>query len=259
METLPVPKTLLGVARLLAFLGLAACTAPFVSSPMSSTSRLDSATSFIAGTFPQLSDSTQITNQYLPMVPDTTYIYDGSKGRTPEQDTVYTTHDTKTIIGIPCVIQIDTGYLNGKIVEKTFDYFAQDANGNVWYFGEYATQYRNGKVTGHQGSWISGKHKAQPGVVMEANPRVGDQNNQENAPRVAEDKARVLSLTSSVHTNYVNYIGNVLETKEFSPLDPPGSGEHKWYEPGIGFMKSEDIHPGPQREVLSLTAIEDEK
>ncbi|HYL26597.1 MAG TPA: hypothetical protein VEW74_02115, partial [Candidatus Nitrosotalea sp.] len=66
------------------------------------------------------------------------------------------------------------------------------------------------------------------------------------------------SLTASVHTPYGNYIGNVLETKEFSPLDPPGSGEHKWYEPGIGFMKSEDIHRGPGREVLSLTEIENE-
>ena len=197
----------------------------------------------------------QITNPYLPMPPGTTFIYDGHKGKRAEHDVIKVSTHTKTIIGIDCTIEVDTVYLNDVIVELTDDYFAQDKFGNVWYFGEFATQYKNGSPKSHAGSWQAGVNGAQPGVIMENIPHVGDRYNQENAAPIAEDKAEVLSVSASVQTPYGTYIGNVLETREFSPLDPPGSGEHKWYEPGVGWMKSQDIHGGPKQEVLELTAI----
>jgi len=198
-------------------------------------------------------DGPVINNPYLPMMPGTTFVYDGTLGNHAEHNPVVITNQVKTIIGIPCIVVRDTGFLDGIIEELTFDYFAQDFYGNVWYFGEYTTQYKNGQPTGHVGSWLAGVHGAQPGVIMEATPRVGDHYVQENAPPVAKDEATVLSLTASVSTPYGNFFGNVLQTKEYSGIGQR-SPEYKWYEPGIGFMKNEDV-TGHPREILVLTAI----
>jgi len=186
------------------------------------------------------------------MVPGQTFVYDGTKSGRPEHEEVLTMNRTKRILGIPCVVQQDKDWLGKEMIELTYDYFAQDQSGNVWYMGEYATQYRNGQVRGHNGSWQAGVNGAQGGIIMEANPQAGDRYSQENYPGHAEDKAKVISLTSTVSTPYGNFIGNALETFEWSPLDPPHSGEHKWYAPGIGFVKSRDVNGG---EVISLTAI----
>ena len=146
----------------------------------------------------------------------------------------------------------DTGYLNGQISELTFDYFAQDVYGNVWYFGEDTTQYKHGKPVGHVGSWLTGVNGAQPGIVMEGTPRVGDTYMEENAPGIAQDEATNLSLTASVSTPYGNFIGNVLETREFSKIEPH-SGELKYYAPNVGFVKNVARQQGG--EVLALAAI----
>ena len=196
--------------------------------------------------------SLHITNKYSPMVPGTTFIYDGNAGADPKHVTVRITHTVKTIEGIPCVEVLDTVYVAGQLEEKTKDWFAQDDDGNVWYFGEFATEYANGVVIGHTGSWQAGQDGAQPGIVMEAKPRVGDTYRQEFAPGVAEDMATVLSLRASVSSPYRSFSGNALLTKEFSSLDP-GKAEHKYYGPGVGLVKAKDVQGGNDQ--ITLTTV----
>jgi hypothetical protein len=191
----------------------------------------------------------KITNPYLPYIPGTEFIYDGYLGKSTEHDVQYVTRTTKLIEGVRCVIVLDKGYVNGRLEEKTEDYYAQDSSGNVWYFGEYETAYH---PKSHKSSWLAGVNGASPGIVMEATPRVGDTYYQENAPGVAEDQATILTLTANVKTPFGRYFGNVLESKEFSALEP-GVVDHKYYEPGIGLMKDDVVRGG--REVLSLTGI----
>lgn len=201
---------------------------------------------FDAATFPT---TPQITNPLSPYVPGTKYIYEGSLGSSPERDIQFVTHKTRPIFGVTCVVVVDTGYVNGKLEERTEDYYAQDFYGNVWYFGEYETSYH---PKSHKSSWLSGKHGARPGIVMEASPQPGDTYHQENAPPVAEDQATVLTLTASVQTPFGSFFGNVLETKEFSKLEP-GVIDHKYYEPGYGLMEDNVVKGAP--EVLELTGI----
>jgi hypothetical protein len=177
-----------------------------------------------------------INNPYFPLVPGTTFYYAGLTGGVPATDTFAVTTNVKTILGVPCVEVHDTGYGNGSEEEFTIDWFAQDKQGNVWNFGEYATQILNGVVTGHVGSWQSGQSGALPGIVMEANPKVGDTYHQENAARIAEDAATVLSLTASVTVPYGSFT-NALETKDFSYIDT--EVEHKLYAKGVGNLRSE--------------------
>jgi hypothetical protein len=194
-------------------------------------------------------DSPRVTNPYLPYVPGTKYIYQGTVGSQPEKDVQLVTRHTRVIDGIPCVTVVDYGYVSGVLEERTDDYYAQDFSGNVWYFGEYETAYH---PFGHKSSWLAGVNGASAGIVMEGAPRVGDVYHQENAPKIAEDQARIVSLTTSVNTPFGEFFGNVLETLEYSPLEP-GVLEHKFYEPGYGLMKAHVFKGGA--ETLELTGI----
>jgi hypothetical protein len=182
---------------------------------------------------------TKIDNPYLTLTPGTTFIYEGTTENGFEHNEVVVTSDTKTILGVTCVVVRDTVTANDELEEDTLDWYAQDKQGNVWYFGENAKQYTDGLIVGVEGSWESGVNGAQPGIVMEANPAVGDIYRQEFAPGEAEDMAEVLGLTEAVTVPFGSYT-NCLKTKEFSALEPDVS-EYKFYATGVGFIKSVDI------------------
>src|SRR5215470_2094411 len=157
-----------------------------------------------------------IDNPYFALQPGTTFVYtneDGSLLRTME-----VTHDTINLAGVTCVVAHDTSKVDGVIEEDTFDYFAQDKNGNVWYFGEDTTQFENGQPVGTEGTWHAGVNGATPGIIMEADPHKGDTYQQEHAAPVAEDEARVVNLTSSADVPYGDF-HHLLKTAETTPLE----------------------------------------
>ncbi len=185
-----------------------------------------------------------INNKYMPLKPGTTYVYDGTSDGTPTHETFVVTRETKTILGIQARVIRDSAFEKGKLVEQTDDWFAQDNAGNVWYMGEFSTDFKNGKVVSHEGSWEAGVKGARPGIVMEAHPKVGDTYQQENAPGVAEDMAQVLSLNESICVPY-GCFSNVLKTKESSPLEP-AVVEHKFYAPGVGDIREVTVQGGSE-------------
>jgi len=135
-------------------------------------------------------------------------------------------------MGVECVVVRDTAWEGGELIERTFDWYAQDQEGTVWYFGEDTKEYRNGKVTSTGGSWEAGVDGAQPGIIMQANPKAGLSYRQEYYEGEAEDKAQVVSVNESVTVPYGSF-DHVLKTKEWTPLEP-GLVEHKYYAPGVG-------------------------
>ncbi len=182
--------------------------------------------------------TTHIDNPFLPAVPGTTYVYEDKEAHSI--DYVVTTDKTKVIDGVTCVVVHDYEYVNGQLSEDTHDWLAQDSEGNVWYFGESSYQYEPGNPdpVGHEGSWKAGTHGSEPGIIMEANPQVGDVYAEENAAPIANDMAEVESLTESAHVVYGHFDG-LLETRNFSPLEPDVT-EHKWYAAGIGNVLTTD-------------------
>lgn len=188
-----------------------------------------------------------IDNKYFPLEPGTTYISEGSDGAI---GTFTVTRQTKVIDGVTCIVVSDIATLDGQLEEKTFDYFAQDKAGNVWYFGEDTQQYENGVPVGTAGTWHAGVDGAEPGIVMEAHPQVGDKYNQENAPGVAEDQAQVVSLTETVSVPYATS-GHALETNDFTPLSP-SQLEHKYYVPGVGFVMAVDAVSGDVEQLVKI-------
>jgi hypothetical protein len=166
----------------------------------------------------------KIDNRYMMLTPGTTFFYEGKTADGPERVETYVSHKTKDVLGVKCTIVRDKAFLNGKLSEDTFDWYAQDREGNVWYFGEDTKEYENGKVVSTKGSWEAGVDGAKPGIVMEANPQVGDSYRQEYYEGEAEDMAEVLSLDASGLNDAVSVpygsFGDVLMTKEWNPLEP---------------------------------------
>jgi hypothetical protein len=186
--------------------------------------------SFSASNF---SRSTTIDNAYFPLAPKTTFTYRGFVGKASVLDTVNVTRNRPTIDGVQTVEVRDQVFEDGVLTEDTLDWFAQDDMGNVWYFGELATQLPAGT---HDGSWKAGVDGAQPGYAMEAAPQVGDTYCQENAPGVAQDSAQVLSVTASRSVPYGTFTGNVLQTKDYSLIEP--KNENKFYGPSVGTLEA---------------------
>jgi hypothetical protein len=179
--------------------------------------------------------------------PGTTFFYEGKTADGPERVATYVSHKTREVLGVKCTVVRDKAFLNGKLSEDTFDWYAQDKEGNVWYFGEDTKEYENGKVVSTKGSWEAGVDGAEPGIVMEANPQVGDSYRQEYYEGEAEDMAEVLSLDASGLNDAVSVpygsFGNVLMTKEWNPLEPAVL-EYKYYAPGTGLIGEEQILGG---------------
>jgi hypothetical protein len=197
---------------------------------------------FDAGNFSR--SSTTIDNQYWPLVPGTRFTYQGTAQKTAVVDVVTVTQNTPRIAGVRTVEVRDQVYEDGVLTEDTLDWYAQDNSGNVWYFGELATQLPAGT---HDGSWTAGVAGAQPGYIMEAAPKVGDVYCQENAPGVAQDAAQVLSITAS----WGSYTGNVLQTKEYSLLET--HNENKFYAPGVGMLEAMSVTgPGEDIQLVSV-------
>src|SRR5918994_6457182 len=172
--------------------------------------------------------TTKVDNEYLPLKPGTTFLYEGGA----ERDQMSVTHQTKKVMGVECVVVDDRAWEGGKLIEKTYDWFAQDNEGTVWYFGEDTKEYENGKVVSTKGSWEAGVDGAKPGILMQADPKVGASYRQEYYPGEAMDMARVLSLNASVTVPYGTF-DHALETKEWTPLQP-GFFERKYYVRGVG-------------------------
>jgi len=173
-------------------------------------------------------------NPYFPLRPGTTFRYRGENDEGTETNEVMVTDQTKQILGVTCTVVIDIVYLNGALKEYTWDWYAQDRQSNVWYFGELTLSYANGQIAGIEGSWEAGVDGAEAGIIMLADPRKGDRYQQENAPDVAEDMAQVIGFEDSWCVRY-GCFENVLVTKEWSPLEK-GVVEYKYYARDVGFI-----------------------
>lgn len=195
-----------------------------------------------------------VDNPYFPLTPGTTHIYEGQTTDGFERVEDFVTHRTKRILAVRCTEVRNRAWLDGELIEETFDWYAQDVHGNVWYFGEFATEYENGVPISNEGSWEAGVDGAMPGIIMLAHPRVGDTYRQEFYEGVAEDMARVHSLGESVCVAY-GCFNNVLVTKEWTPLEP-GHNEYKYYAPGIGLILEVGFHGGQGS--IGLVAIASE-
>ena len=193
--------------------------------------------------------TSEIDNPWMPLRVGARWVYRETNAEGAVQRVEVTVLDeTKVLMGVETRVVHDVVTEDGELVEDTFDWYAQDADGNVWYFGEDTKEYEDGKVATTAGSWEAGVDGAQPGVLVPAEPEVGLAYRQEYDEGEAEDAAAVLSLDEKVGVPFGAFEG-VLMTKDFTPLEPEIL-EHKFYARGAGLVLALAISGGSDREEL---------
>jgi len=192
----------------------------------------------------------RVTNPYFPLLPGMRWEYRGVKDGRPLRDVVEVTNRIERIGGVSCAVVTDRNYVDGRLAESTIDWYAQDENGTVWYFGEATKELdRSGRVTSTEGSWRAGTDGARQGVIMPARPRVGRSFAQEHYPGHAEDHFAIVSRTATVRVPFGAFPGRALRTEEWTPLEPEVR-DAKWYVKGIGEVKEATLKGGDERAEL---------
>jgi hypothetical protein len=188
----------------------------------------------------------KIDNPYFPLTPGTTFVYESPE----EHDEVFVTHKTRVIDGVTCTEVLDTVSVGDKVTERTLDWYAQDKDGNVWYFGENSEVLMDGLVVDLGGSFAAGVDGAQPGIIMQAHPALGDFYRQEFLLDEAEDLAEVIKLSETVKVPFGRFT-NCLRTRETESLDPAAL-ENKLYAPGVGNILTVDRVTGERLPLLNV-------
>ena len=191
-----------------------------------------------------------VDNPYFPLKPGTAFHFTGVSGKTPQTDEMVVTGETKRILGITCTVVRDTVFQHGTPLERTFDWYAQDKRGNVWYLGEDSLELKHGRFVRASDSWQAGVNGGKPGIIMEGHPKQGTVYRQEYyKPGGALDQARVLGR-GSIRVPYGTFKSSLV-TVEWSPVEP--QLEKKYYVAGIGEVEEHLVQGG--REHFELASV----
>lgn len=195
----------------------------------------------------------RINNPFLPFTPGSTYTYLTETAEGVERTEITVLNETRIVMGIETTIVTDKVYLNDVLVEDTDDWYVQDKDGNVWYFGEEVDNYKDGVLTDHYGSWEAGVDGAEPGILMLANPVIGTKYRQEFYVGEAEDEGEIVGKNEKVIVIAGTFTG-CLKIRETNPLDPTFL-EFKYYAKGVGLVKVDMIDEPIEYEQLSAYSI----
>jgi hypothetical protein len=195
----------------------------------------------------------RVDNPWFPLKPGTKWIYRGSDEGDRTRDVVIATYRTRVIDGVRCRIVLDRVWTNGRLDERTRDFYAQTKRGTVWYFGERtATLNRHGGVISREGSFLSGVGGAEAGVFMTSHPRPGPSYFQEYFPGHAMDRFTVVRRDAHVSVPLL-WSDHALLTRETTPLEP-GVVDHKYYVRDVGSVREVTVTGGSERLHLAKVA-----
>jgi hypothetical protein len=254
MRSITTRKTAATATALAAAIGLAACGGGETTTTVTAGgSAAQPGANLPQGSEPVKLDpsefTTEIDNPYWPMTPGDRWTYKESEGGETLDVVVTVTDKTKQIAnGIEARVVHDVVKQDGEPIEVTDDYYAQDADGNIWYLGEDTAEYENGKVSTRAGSFEAGVDGAEAGVALPANPQPGMEYRQEYYKGQAEDEGAVLSISEQAEVPFGHFTG-ALMTRDTNPLEPKVE-ELKLYAKGVGPVLTLATSGGAGREEL---------
>ena len=175
-------------------------------------------------------------NPYFIMEPGYQLVFEGGR----ERLIISVLDETKMVDGVDTRVVEERETRDGKLVEVSRNFFAISKRTNdVFYFGEDVDIYKDGKVVNHSGAWLSGVKGARFGLMMPGEISLKAKYYQEIAPRVAMDRAEIVSLNTTVNTPAGEF-KNCLKMEETTPLEP-GVKEYKYYATGVGLVQDGDL------------------
>jgi hypothetical protein len=194
-----------------------------------------------------------IDHPFWPLRPGARWVYrETDEEGNESQVVVEVTDESKAILGIRATVAHDVVSENGTVVEDTWDWYAQDAKGNLWYLGEDTKEYENGQMTSTEGSWTAGVDGAQPGIILPADPKVSMTYRQEYLEGKAEDAGEILSLDEKATVPFGSF-DQLLMTRDYTPLEPDAE-EHKYYARGVGPVLTVSVRGSGREELLEYQA-----
>lgn len=193
-----------------------------------------------------------VDNPFMPLPPGARWVYEETSADGEVTDVVVEVLDERrTVMGVSTVVVHDVASVDGEVVEDTYDWFAQDSDGNVWYFGEDTTSYDADGTSSTKGAWEAGVGGAFPGIMMPAEPKVtGTGYRQEYLAGTAEDMGEVIAVSGSASTPFGDF-DDVIVTRDWTPLEPEVV-EEKTYARGVGVV-SETSNEGDVDVLVEFT------
>jgi hypothetical protein len=177
-----------------------------------------------------------VDNPYFPLVPGTILKYVETEGGETSEIEVTVTSETKIIMGVKCMVVHYVLTTKRGVKEDTYDWYAQDKDGTVWYFGELTKEFKRGGRVGTEGSWEAGVRGAQPGIIMPGDPHPSKPYRQEYMPGKAEDMAQIIATNEAV-TVPAGTFTTCVKTRDWSMLE--SGNEYKWYAKGVGVVRTQ--------------------
>lgn len=221
----------------------------------------------VPGTVPDFSaarftNPTSIDNPFFPLTPGTVLTYQGETSDGTERIVIEVLDETRVVMGVTTRVVRDRVTIDGVIVEDTFDWYAQDDAGNVWYMGEEVDDYNYDEAGNliditHGGVWEAGQDVvglgviAKPGFQMKASPEPGDSYHQEFYPGSAEDQGEVVAVNVPI-TLADGTMHMALQIRDSNPLNPDAVDEFKYYASGIGLILEEPVTGEERIELVSI-------
>jgi len=183
--------------------------------------------------------SLTIDNPYFPVVVGQVSVFDGIEDGAQVHLETTVLDQTEVIAGVTTRVVEERQSQDGELVEDARNFFVQAPDGTVCYYGEDVDEFEGGVLTGHDSQWRAGIGGNLPGIIMPAHPAVGVEYDQESAPGVAQDHAKIIA-TGEPLTVPAGMFNNTFRTEETTPLEP-GVVEHKTYAPGVGIAVDNTI------------------
>lgn len=202
-------------------------------------------------------NSAIITNPYLMLGVGRQTEFEGETEDAFERIVLEVLPETRNVNGVESAIVLDTVYHDGQVVEKTFDWFAQDTLGRVWYMGEEVQDFENGVLISTSGSWEAGKDildigfVAEAGIQMFAVPEVGTPYHQEYYETEAVDAAQITDLAAEIVLSD-GTVHTAIEVLEWVPLEPTEFA-YKYYAENVGLILETNMDGGERIELISIT------
>jgi hypothetical protein len=182
---------------------------------------------------PSFSDPTNVTNSLFPASKQESVLLLGRVDGKPFRTEVTLLPETRIIEWqggrVETLVSQYTAYLDGRIHEVAYDFYAQADDGSVWYFGEDVFNFKDGAIADTHGTWIAGKD-GPAAMIMPSDPKVGDVYRPENIPGFVFEEVTVKS-TDKTLDGPLGPIDGGLVVEE---LHMDGTTEDKTFAPGYG-------------------------
>ena len=187
---------------------------------------------------PRFSDARTIDNPYLPITESKRCELRGTSDGERERVVRTVLGETKRFRfgdqDVDAAVVEDRAFIEGEMVERTLDYFAQADDGTVYYLGEHVDNYKDGKVADHDGTWLYGEHTQKAGVAMPADPQVGDRYRFEDVPPITTESNTVTARLPKLRVGGREYT-DVIQIRE--QIEPENEIENKFYARGAGVIR----------------------